>query len=90
MGVQVVSTDEMTGSQALERAQPTQAMRQPGHVEHQEFESIRHGIQSVIANFEVATGQVVMPSIGPTRTEADFAVYIVRTIATDPEGCGPL
>jgi hypothetical protein len=36
-------------------------------------------------NFEVATGQVVMPSLGPTRTEADFVAHVARTIATDPE-----
>jgi hypothetical protein len=32
----------------------------------------------------VATGQVRAPSIGPTRTEADFAAHIAQTIATDP------
>ena len=26
-----------------------------------------------------------MPSVGPTRTEADFAAHIDRTIATDPD-----
>ena len=34
---------------------------------------------------DVASGQVVTPSIGPTRTEADFAAHIKETIATDPE-----
>ncbi len=38
----------------------------------------------MIANFQVATGQVVCPSIGPTRTEADFAAHIAQTVATDP------
>jgi transposase len=38
----------------------------------------------VIANFAVATGHVVHPSIGPTRTETDFAAHIARTIAADP------
>jgi hypothetical protein len=40
---------------------------QPGHVERQEFEYQRHGTQSLIANLDVATGQVVTPSMGPTR-----------------------
>ncbi len=57
---------------------------QPGRVERREFEYIRHGTQSLIANFQVATGQVVTPSLGPTRTEADFAAHIARTVATDP------
>lgn len=56
----------MTGIQALERAHPTKAMR-PGKVERQEFEYIRHGTQSLIANWHVAKGQVIAASIGATR-----------------------
>ena len=82
-GTHVFSTDEMTGIQALERAAPTLPM-QPGKVERREFEYVRHGTQSLLANFQVATGQVVCPSIGPTRTEADFAAHIARTVAADP------
>jgi transposase len=74
----------MTGIQALERKHPTLPMR-PGRVERREFEYLRHGTQCLIANFEVATGQVVTPSIGPTRTESDFAAHVERTIATDPK-----
>ncbi len=85
LGVHIVSTDEMTGIQALERAAPTQPMR-PGRVERREFEYIRHGTQSLMVNFEVATGQVLNPSLGPTRTETDFATHIARTVATDPAG----
>jgi DDE superfamily endonuclease len=83
-GTHVMSTDEMTGIQALERLHPSLPM-QPGHVERQAFEYQRHGTQSLIANLEVATGQVVTPSRGPTRTEADFAAHIEQTLQTDPE-----
>jgi transposase len=83
-GAHRVSTDEMTGIQALERKHPTLPMR-PGQVERREFEYVRHGAQCLIANFEVATGQVITPSIGPTRTEADFVAHIEATIATDAE-----
>jgi hypothetical protein len=83
-GGHLVSCDEMTGIQALERAAPTLPPR-PGRVERREFEYLRHGTQCLIATFEVATGQVVSPSIGSTRTEADFAAHIDRTIATDPD-----
>src|SRR5260370_29216095 len=79
-----MSTDEMTGIQALERLHPSLPML-PGHVERQEFEYERHGTVSLIANLDVATGQIVTPSLGPTRTEADFAAHIKETIATDPE-----
>jgi transposase len=81
--VHVVSTDEKTGIQANERAHPTRPL-QPGLVERVEFEYIRHGTQTLIANFEVATGQVIAPSVGPTRTEEDFVGHLERTIALDP------
>ena len=83
-GTHVTSTDEMTGIQALERIHPSLPMG-PGQVERVEFEYERHGTQSLIANLDVATGQIMAPSIGPTRTEADFAAHIAQTIQTDPE-----
>jgi hypothetical protein len=83
-GGHVISTDEKTGIQALERAAPTLPMKR-GVVERPEYEYIRHGTQCLIANFNVATGEVVAPSIGATRTEEDFAAHIAQTIATDPE-----
>ena len=56
-----------------------------GHVERREFEDVRHGTQALIANCVVGTGKVVTPSLGPTRTEADCAAPIDRTVATDPD-----
>ena len=53
-GVHLMSTDEKTGIQALERKAATLPMR-PGLVERREFEYIRHGTQCLIVNFEVAT-----------------------------------
>jgi hypothetical protein len=79
----VVSTDEKTGMQALERLHETKPVR-PGLVERVEFEYIRHGTLSLIANFDVVTGKVVSPSIGPTRTEVDFVAHIDQTVDTDP------
>ena len=76
--------DEMTGIQATERIAPTLAMT-PGQVERREFEYTRHGTQCLIGNFEVATGEVIAPTVQPTRTEGDFAGHIARTVATDPE-----
>ena len=57
----------------------------PGLVERPEYEYIRHGTQTLIGNFEVATGQLLTPSLGPTRTEEDFAAHIKQTIATAPD-----
>lgn len=82
-GERVLSTDEMTGIQATERKHPTKPMR-PGKVERREFEYIRHGTQTLIANWDVAGGRVVAPTIGQTRQEPDFVAHIARTVATDP------
>lgn len=73
----------MTGIQALERALPNLPMR-PGKVERQEFEYIRHGTQTLIANFDIVTGEVVTPTIDNHRTEADFLAHCQSLIASDP------
>ncbi|MGZ3432846.1 MAG: transposase [Isosphaeraceae bacterium] len=80
-----VSVDEMTGLQALERTAPSKAMI-AGKPELIEFEYTRHGTLCLIANLVVTTGELLKPTIGPTRTEADFASPIEQTVATDPEG----
>ncbi len=85
LGCHVVGTDEMTGIQALERAAPSKPAR-PGRPERREHASIRHGTRSLIATRNVATGAVLAPALGSTRTAADFATHIARTIDTDPEG----
>jgi hypothetical protein len=81
-GERIMSTDELSGVQALERKHPTLPMR-PGDVERQEFEYERHGTQCFIVNFEVATGRVVAPSYGYTRTEEDFLNHIKQTVESD-------
>ena len=84
-GTHLVSTDEKTGIQALERKHPTLPMT-PGRIERREYEYIRHGTLALIANFEVALGRILAPSLGPTRTEEDFAAHIAQTLANDPGG----
>jgi len=79
-----MSTDEMTGVQALQRKYPGLPLV-PGKVERREFEYVRHGTLAFIVNFEVANGQVVAPTVGKRRTEADFLTHIKGTVATDPE-----
>ncbi len=82
-GGYVVSTDEKTGIQALERLHPTKDTK-PGLTERLEFEYKRHGTLCLIANFDVVTGKAIAPTIGPTRTEEDFAEHIARTVELDP------
>ena len=79
-----VCVDEMTGIQALERNAPGLPMIKQ-RCERIEFEYTRHGTLTLIGNFQVTTGELITPSIGPTRTEADFASHIEQTVATDPD-----
>ena len=80
----MISTDEKTGIQAIERLHPTRPTR-AGLTERIEFEYRRHGTLCLMANFEVATGEAILPTIGLTRTEEDFAAHIARTIDSDPD-----
>jgi putative transposase len=57
----------------------------PRRVERIEFEYIRHGTQTLLANWHIAKGQLIQPTIGATRTEEDFKNHIARTLDTDPE-----
>lgn len=82
-GERIMSTDELSGVQALERKRPGLPMVS-GKAEHQEFEYTRHGTQCFMVNFEVATGRVVAPSCGHTRTEEDFVNHIKQTVESDP------
>lgn len=82
-GIHVVCVDEKSGLQALEHKYPAKPVK-PGQVARIEHEYIRHGTLCLIANFNVATGQVLAPSIGPTRTEADFLHHLQQTVASDP------
>jgi transposase len=79
-----VCTDEMTGIQALQRVADALPMK-PGQVECREFEYKRHGTLTLIGNFHVVTGQLLAPTLGPTRTEADFVQHVAQTVATDPQ-----
>ncbi len=82
-GERILSTDELTGVQALERKHPGLPLA-PGKVERREFEYIRHGTVTFLLNRDVVSGQVLAPSGGPTRTEEDFVAHIRQTVATDP------
>jgi transposase len=82
-GEATLSTDEMTGVQALSRKHPDLPM-QPGHVLRREFEYERHGTLSFIINFDVAAGRVGQVSSGSTRNEADFLAHIRTTVEAHP------
>lgn len=83
-GERVISTDELSGVQALERLHPNLPMR-AGHVERREFEYLRHGTATFLLSRDVASGVVVAPSAGTTRTEADFLGHVQAVVTSDPQ-----
>jgi transposase len=84
-GTHTICVDELTGLQALERIAPSKAMI-AGKCQLIEFEYERHGTLCLIGNFEVTTGELIRPTLGPRRTEEDFVRHIEQTVAIDPKG----
>jgi len=78
----VISCDEKSGMQALERKITPMTS---AHTERQDNSYERHGTQCLIANFDVATGEILSPTIQETRTEEDFEKHIKETVETDPD-----
>jgi len=83
-GERVLSTDELSGVQALERLHPNLPLR-PGQVERREFEYLRHGTATFLLSRDVVRGAVLAPTAGTTRTEADFLGHVQAVVATDLE-----
>jgi transposase len=82
----VISSDEKTGMQILERKYPTQLV-QPGKPEKREFEYIRHGTRALLTSFVVPTGKVVW-NLGETRTSDDWVVHLRQVLHHYPDWKG--
>jgi hypothetical protein len=78
-----MSTDELTGVPARERAHPG-LPPVPGKGERREFEYVRQGTIAVLVSRDVVSGQVLAPACGPPRPAADFLAHLAQTVATDP------
>jgi len=78
----VLSSDEKTGMQILQRKYPTR-LACPGHIEKREFEYIRHGTRALLATFCVPTGQVVW-NLEPTRTSVDWVRHLEHVATQFP------
>jgi hypothetical protein len=80
----VLSVDEKTGIQALERIEGV-APESKGSHRRREFEYIRHGTTSLMAAIEVGKGELVSHRIHPTRNEEDFLAFIKATVDKYPK-----
>ncbi len=82
--INVVSSDEKTGIQALCHLHTQRA--KPGMVERKGPEYVRNGTSSLIAALNVKTGQIQEYSLGGTRKEEDYLQHVKAIVATNPDG----
>ena len=82
-GAVVVSVDEKSQIQALDRTQPILPLRQ-GIPEQQTHDYIRHGTTSLFAALEVATGKITADACYPRHTHAEFLAFLKLVAKTHP------
>jgi len=80
----VLSVDEKTQIQALDRTQPMLPLR-PGQVERHTHDYKRHGTTSLFAALEVGTGRVT-DQARERHTAADFLAFLRLLARTYPKG----
>lgn len=80
----VISIDEKTGIQAIERT-VSAAPNSKGAHQRVEYEYIRHGTTTLIAANNVENGRVINYYMGDTRNETDYADFVKGTVHALPE-----
>ena len=80
----VISIDEKTGIQAIERFSARAPHSKGGH-QRREFEYTRHGTTTLIAANNVENGKLITYHLGPTRNEKDYADFVKQTVGMLPE-----
>jgi len=83
-GSVVLSVDEKTGIQAIERKNADGAP-QSGRARRREFEYIRHGTQALIAAMDVHSGRVI-GSCSDRRTQNDLVAFMEQVALAYPNG----
>ena len=82
-GAVVVSVDEKSQIQALDRTQPILPLRQ-GIPEQQTHDYIRHGTTSLFAALEIATGKVTADACYPRHTNTEFLAFLKLVAKAHP------
>jgi transposase len=83
-GSVVLSIDEKTGIQAIERKHADRAP-QSGRARRREFEYIRHGTQALTAALDVHSGRV-LGRCTDRRTQDDLVAFMEEVARTYPKG----
>lgn len=82
-GAVVLSVDEKSQIQALDRTQPALPVR-PGLPETATHDYVRHGTTTLFAALEVATGQISTDVCYPRHTHAEFLAFLKQVAKTHP------
>jgi transposase len=82
-GAVVVSVDEKSQIQALDRTQPILPLRQ-GIPEQQTHDYIRNGTTSLFAALEVATGKITADACYPRHTNVEFLAFLKLVAKAHP------
>ena len=80
----VISVDEKTGIQAIERYVDTACLSKGGH-QRKEYEYIRHGTTTLMGAKNVENGQLINHHLGPCRDEEHYADFVKQTVWRLPE-----
>lgn len=83
-GAMVLSVDEKTQIQALDRTQPLLPLR-PGQIERRTHDYKRHGTTSLYAAFDVASGKV-LGRVTKRHTAKDFLAFLEHINRSTPDG----
>ena len=81
--VQVTSSDEKTGIQAISHLKITPPKK--GIKKRIESEYTRNGTTCLIAAKEICTGEIISYNLGQTRTERDYLKHIKSMVLTAPD-----
>lgn len=81
-GYHLLSIDEKTGIQALERKQ---LVMKAGRPHRSEFEYKRNGTICLLAAVDIATGQLSNYHLKANRKEKDFLLFIKQTVMKYPD-----
>lgn len=82
-GAVVVSLDEKSQIQALDRTQPMLALR-PGLPARATHDYQRHGTTTLFAALEVATGRISADACYPRHTNVEFLAFLKRVATAHP------
>jgi DDE superfamily endonuclease len=82
-GAVVVSVDEKSQIQALDRTQPMLPLR-PGLPARQTHDYVRHGTTTLFAALEVATGRISADACYPRHTNEEFLAFLKQVAKAHP------